>query len=254
LAVDVVVVDYHTPEYLYDFVDSYRRHFFDGCTLTIVHVEEEKGEAFARGAADVEIWFRDNAGYGRACNRGAAEGVNDVILLANADTRLSIGFEQCYRALMTKAKFAVLGPRQIDEYGRITSAGIVGGPKAPHPRGWQERDAGQYDFIDTEVDSVSGSLYFIKRSVWEELTDCEYTQEFSPGVEGAFLETPHYFEETTCSLHARAHGYKVVYYGPVQMEHFWHKASAIGGIADRHFNESQKMHRKFCELHGILCE
>lgn len=256
MAVDVVVVNFHTYDLLDQFCKSYDKQKFDGCTLTVVDVEGvgTLQPSLAPCSWDDAISFQDNVGFGRACNEGAAMGLNDAILLANADTVLSEGFRQCYDALMFRDDWGVLGPRQVNEHGQLTFAGIFGPDQAPKLRGWKEADIGQYSDVRDDTLSVMGSLYFVKRSVWEELTACALFQIYQPGSTGAFLETPHYFEEMFCSLHARAHGHKCVYYGPVQMLHYWHAASAVGGWADQQFARSQAMHREACRIHGIASE
>ena len=256
MAVDVVVVSYHTNELLLDFRGSYMEHAFPGCALTVVDVQYggEDASVFDEASQIHSIGTKDNIGYGAACNLGALGGENDVILLANADTLLTAGLLDCYQALMSHEDWAVLGPRQVDEFAHITAGGIFGTPSYPQQRAWQQLDVGQASDIRDDALSVSGSLYFIKRSVWNELTDCRIMQDYHPGVVGAFIETPHYFEEMTCSVHARGHGYKCVFYGPVCMVHLWHRASPHGGWADQLLDVSKQMHRDFCHMHGLECE
>lgn len=256
MAIDVVVINYHTDVLLQDFIHSFKDHAQVGCTLTVVDVEVDQDSA---SLADDEwglSWLttRENVGYARACNLGASHGTNDVILLANADTLLSSGLEECHDALMAHDDWGVLGPRQVNERNQITAGGIFGTDRSISQRGWNEIDRGQFSDIRTDAMSVSGSLYFIKRKLWQELTDCKYMKAFQPDGVGAFLHTPHYYEETACSYHARAHGYKIVYYGPVQMTHLWHKASDHGGWADRQVEKSKHMMRQFCATHNIVCE
>lgn len=266
MAVDVVVINYKTPDLVTDFIDSYFETSWHGCTLTVVEVQANPTAPMHRGTypeakVDLQINLPNNLGYGSACNTGARVGSNDVILLANADTRLTNGrfhpsgdLRRCYEALLSRDDWGVLGPRQINEHGQITAGGIFGHDRAPSQRGWNETDQGQYSDVRDDALTVSGALYFIKRSVWEELTSCELFQQYQSGSVGAFLETPHYFDETFCSYHARAHGHKCVYYGPTQMVHLWHKSSEHGGWADQQFARSQQMHREACALHEITCE
>lgn len=250
MAIDVVVVNYRTSKELEDFCSSYERHHFEGCTLTVVDVDP-----FDHRQLNDRIMLPENVGYGRACNIGGQHGSNDVVLLANADTFITEGsLEHCYKALLSHDDWGVLGPRQVNEHGQITAGGIFGHPAQPSQRGWNEYDVNQYADVRDDALTVSGSLYFIKRKVWQELTDCSIYQEYQPGAVGPFLHTPHYFEETACSYHARAHGYKCVYYGPVQMIHFWHRASPHGGWADHQFAHSQAMHREFGAKHGYVTE
>lgn len=255
MPVDVVVVNYRTPLLLADFIESYRENSFRGCTLTVVDVDPLPVDAFYdHPAVDTVVELDTNVGYGAACNHGAQFGMNEVILLANADTLLSDKLLECYDVLRHIPEWGVLGPRQVDQQNRLTAAGVFGDPQHPQMRGWHERDTGRYSDIRDDALTVSGALYFIKRAVWDELTRCPIYQKESGGACGAFLETPHYFEETACSYHARAHGYKCVYYGAARMIHLWHQASEIGGWAEKQFLTSQSLFRKFCAAHDILCE
>jgi hypothetical protein len=143
-------------------------------------------------------------------------------------------------------------------YGKITAGGIFGSNRFPKQRGWGELDRGQVSDVRDDAISVSGALYFIKRDLWSLLTHCELYQDVQPVGEkaiGAFLETKLYFEETFASLHARAHGYKCVYYGPVKMIHHWHKSvETRTGWGEEQFKISQAMHREACQHHGIESE
>jgi GT2 family glycosyltransferase len=257
MGVDVVVINYHTDDLLHSFIDSFATHCWSGeCKLTVVDVGVDQDSETLTPDPWGMNWIstRENVGYGQACNTGAAVGTNDVILLANADTLLSDGFKECYDTLMAHDDWGVLGPRQVNEMNQITAGGIFGSDRAPQQRGWNQLDNGQFSDVRDDAITISGSLYFIKRSLWVELTKCPLYKEAAPEAMGAFLPTKHYFEETFCSYHARSHGYKCVYYGPVQMMHYWHKSSDYGGWADRQFNESQATHRNACQIHGIICE
>lgn len=251
MAVDVVVVNYKTPDLLHEFIESYEKYRFPNCHLYIVDIQPDG--PFIDAEDYTYVAAEQNLGYARGCNLGASLGSNDVILLANADTQLSEGFLECYEELMSHPDWGVLGPRQVDEYNRITAGGIIGTETSIGQRGWQEQDQGQYSDV-YEAISVSGSLYFIKRAVWDELTRCEFMQAYEPEALGAFIHTPHYYEETACSYHARGHGYKVIYYGAVQMLHHWHRASEHGGWADQQVERSKAMMRQFLASHSIICE
>lgn len=260
MAFDIVVINYHTDDLLADFVESYRKAAFEGCTLTIVDVDPlAPNQVLIAGVGGTARYFptMGNVGYGKACNYGARMArTNDALLFCNADTLLCdrAELEGLYWHFISRQEWGVLGPRQVDDQNRITAGGIFGHPRSPAQRGWQDDDRGQYSDIREDALTVSGAIYAIKRRVWDELAACPTWRATEVGTEGAFLETPHYFEETCCSYHARAHGHKVVYYGATQMVHLWHKASVHGGWADMQFNTSQAMHREFCAAHGIECE
>lgn len=257
LGVDLVVTNYRTPEDLEAFCWSvFDRSPRIPWTLTVVNVSPTErdlvvGEWAARFSGNVtHLSYEDNIGYGRACNAGAVKGTKSMLALFNADVILTQGaVEDCCRALADHPTWGVVGPRQIDDRGRLTHAGIFGTRSAPLHRAWQQDDNPVYADVQPAV-TVSGAAYFIKRSVWDELTACP-TYRLVTCAEGAFLPTPHYYEETWCSYHAFQHGHEVVYYGPVCVVHRWHKASPMGGWADQQMPVSQVMFRFACDVHSI---
>ena len=77
MALDVVVVNYKTPDLLANFVYSYAQHAWEGCNLTAVHVEENEVPKMFRQIVDHRIIVTpENVGYARACNEGARYGTN----------------------------------------------------------------------------------------------------------------------------------------------------------------------------------
>lgn len=199
------------------------------------------------------VVFNDNIGYARACNHLASLGNADVIALLNADTWFTArDVQRLNRYLEDSSDVAIVGPKQRNEQGWITHAGIFGSNDAPKHRGWREYDPHDQLYRDCqEAVTVSGSAYFIKRPIWEELTHCFCYRGLHPDAEGAFLPTQHYYEETWCSYHARAHGYRVMYNGTVSIGHTWHASSPVGGEADRQFRVSRNIFREACDAHNI---
>lgn len=249
-----MVVNYRTVPDLHAFIeswDAYRPEVNANLLVLDVAPLDRKAVHVAQAAGVGYESVSDNIGYARACNLGASLGDSDVVALFNADVELRPGAVQdCYDALLAHDDWGVLGPRQVDNTGRLTAAGIIGDEASPRHRGWHAQDRGQFQDV-LEVPTVSGSAYFCKRSVWDELTACPLYQEAAPGAAGAFLPTQHYYEETFCSYHARAHGHKVIYYGSVTMLHQWHRASPVGGAAEKIMPESKRFFRAACDLHGI---
>jgi GT2 family glycosyltransferase len=258
VSLDIVVVNYHTPNDLDAFLASLNRFPPTGLnSLTVIDVDagEEKTTPFNwPGGVGRRVAVADNIGYGRACNLGAALGDHEVIGLFNADvevTKQSLDF--CMAGLLAHDDWGVLGPCQADTRNRIRHAGIFGSNSSPVHRGWNEIHRRQYRDVREAV-TVSGSAYFIKRNVWRELTECPLYQEVAPDATGAFLPTSHYYEETFCSYHCREHGHKVMYYGPITMIHKWHQASPVGGWAEQQMPISREYFRKACAHHDIACD
>lgn len=259
--VDVVVTNYHTMDDLHNFLMSYG-HDSVKSSLWVMNVEgtDEEGSLTQKWLEKIDgerqhFAFPNNIGYAKSCNSGATMGDREVIAFFNADTQLySNTLSKCHDALMANPDWGIVGPLQVNSDGQITSGGIYGTPTAPTHPAWMKRNPQDYRDARDAV-TVIGSAFFIKRSVWNELYNCEIYREQYPNATGAFLETPHYYEETYCCYHAREHGWKVVFYGPAMMVHEWHKASPVGGAAEKTYMPiSKQMFRDACAYHSIECD
>lgn len=261
--IDVIVVNYRTPIDFQLFIESYLAwgrslNMADPDThLWMVNVDpDENSDAIAYEylrniPQSTYIYTTENIGYARSVNQVAALGKRDCIAIFNADTMLSPqALQNCYEALMENEDWGILGPGQTSDLAgeKTTHAGIFGTLDAPQHRGWQKPWSAEYEDVREAV-TVSGSAYFVKRAVWDELTDCPLYRGYKAG--GAFLPTQHYYEETFCSYHAQAHDWKVIYYGKAQMIHRWHQASPVGGPADQQMKASRELFREACDVHGI---
>lgn len=251
--VDLIVINYKTYDLLSAFVDSYHRFRPKRSSrLTIVDVDAADTTAIDALEADQRIAVDFNCGYAHAANLAASRSNGVVLAFFNADTRFvnDSCVDLCCEFLERNEKVAIVGPLQYSSDGQATFAGTFGSMKKRFHRGWRSPELDS--FRDTrKALTVSGSAYFIKRAVWDRLTRCEIYQRLHPGVPGAFLPTPHYFEETACSYHAWAHGYEVWYVGAAEMIHEWHRASPVGGWADQQFPASKEIFVRFCKAHGI---
>lgn len=261
-SLDVIVVNYHTPDDLKQFLDSYAQQRCDTHHLYIVNVEpteEDRAVAYTWMAThnlyEVGIInLPENVGYGAAVNSVAALGTKPVLAIFNADVVLTDHSLDLCVVGMRDSGADILGPRQVDERGRVTHAGITGTNAEPKMRGWLSHSRDEYrDTI--ECVSVSGSAYFITRQAWQLLTTCQYMfgSPETVNASGAFLETPLYYEETWCSYHARAHDLKVVYEGLVEITHKWHRSIIKSGEneAARKMKIAREMFRSSCDAHGI---
>lgn len=258
--VTLVVVNYRTPGDLHGFLKSYEENQSEALSQLIVANNDPQREDIEvaklfmeKGVVDLHL-FQENLYYSGALNRAAAFSESDVIAFFNADTQLTDGIvDHCYDLLMSNPDYAVVGPAQVSGKGQVTHAGVFGTLEKPMHRGWKSRWTQDYE--DTrEAVTVSGSAYFVKRSVFDELSECPTYRDLYPDVEGAFLPTTHYYEETWFSYHAQAHGYKVVYTGALQMIHEWHRSSPVGGWAEQQMPISRKMFREMCAHHQIPCD
>lgn len=256
--IDLVVVNYHTPGELRRFLEAYESSFVQiPHTLHVVNVCPDEADETVLEDFDFDFDYSAlvvNQGYSGACNYASTMANGDVIAFFNADTELRPDVvETCYENLMQDHYAAVVGPKQVSRAGRITHAGIFGPLNAPRHRAFGEPDRNQYEGVQ-DCTTVSGSAYFVKRSIWDVLRDCPGFRDV-PSVklanpQGAFLPTPHYYEETYLSYHAQAHGYVVKYVGTAKMIHDWDQQRA-SNASNKHWQTSQAMFREACDFHGI---
>jgi GT2 family glycosyltransferase len=259
--IDLCVINYNTRPLLNRFLDCLHSDLHETAKVWNLYIADN-------GSQDDSVdWLKynyqryrinkfydnDNIGYSGACNQLAAEGSSDIIALLNADVWMtSASMVRAQQIFDENPDIHILGPKQRDENGLITHAGIIGTNTAPAHRGWRQSDFDDKLYKDrVPCVTVSGSAYFIRREVWNALTNHPQYREMYPDAAGAFLPTPHYYEETWCSYFARHLGYNVVYDGSVSIGHSWHKSSPVGGEADSKFKESQAIFRKACDYIGI---
>jgi glycosyltransferase involved in cell wall biosynthesis len=221
-----------------------------------------------------KLFLRQNIGYSAAINMMASKSSGDIIAVLNGDVWMTT--EDCQRIEVLfneNPDIHILGPKQRDENGFITHAGIIGTNLAPKHRGWREPDPQDILYRDRiNCVTVSGSAYFVRRDVWDAMTNNEKYAELYPTAvdmyrhytklnyhppvpNGAFLPTPHYYEETWCSYFARHLGYNVVYDGSVSIGHSWHASTPKPGQgishADQCFPISREIFRRACDTVGI---
>lgn len=256
--IDLIVVNYRCSTDLREFCQSVLDHVpsvpYD---LWIVNNDPDKADLFlAEHYCEMNENFHSirllNVGYAKAINHAMTLGDRETAAFFNADTILGLDtVDGCYRALMDHGDWAVVGPFQKNQANHITAAGIFGTVGSPVDRGWREYNKGQYSDIRDDAVSVSGSAYFVKRHIWELMSDCHLYRDLHPDAEGAFLPTSHYYEDFWYSVHVKYHGYKVAYYGVAKMTHKWHQASPLGGWGDLQEPRSRKTFRAACDHHGI---
>lgn len=256
----IIVINYQTPGDLKAFLDSFEavRAEVD-CTLTVVNVcpGPEDHEVVRRGYENGVIcddgwtWLK-NVGYNKAANHAASSGSGLYLAIFNADVELRPGvLAGCVAALEENPARAVVGPRQVDESNRITSAGTFGTIENPVMRGWHEYDNGQYADTRDDAVHVSGSAMFWRRSVWNELTACPQFQSAAPGALGALLSTcHHYYGETWAMAHALLHDYLVCFYGPAAAIHKWHRSSPVGGEVELRMPQEKEEFERALKAHA----
>lgn len=196
----------------------------------------------------------ENVGYAKAINHMSVVGVAPYLAALNCDIEFLRGVDvvgDIAAFFDANPNVGIVGPRTVDEHNRLTHGAIIAtGIASEQHRFWMHLDQGQASDV-LSVPTVSGATYFARRSMWNELTRCADFQKVAAGAEGAFLPTAHFYEETWCSYHARAHEWEVVYLGTTSMRHLWHRSSPQGS---KDMLGPQTYFRQACREHGIPTE
>lgn len=254
---DIVVVNYKSSADLDRFLTS-----VDDCAPNRPHqvwiAQVEPGEADTlvgvkwRHTMDKqwrEATFEENIGYNRACNAMGLAGSHELIAFFNADVVLKPGaLDIVCDELMARDDWGIAGPRQMNERGQLVAGGIFGTDVKPQHRGWKATQGYQDTRDDCTV--VCGSALFIKRSVWDELAECEIHRKVFPEAEGPWLPLHHFYGDTGLSYHARGHGYLLGFVGSTTITHKLH-----GAARSSPWSKADKADfRAFCAAHGLECE
>lgn len=244
-------------------VDDMHRQFF---------LDEVVHQLYSRWGltlgVDVHVEFNpSNPGYSQACNHLAHMGSSKYIAMLNSDTWFTADdIRLIIQRFESDSSIGVIGPKQRNESGYITHAGIFGTNDSPKHRGWHEHDVDDSKYRDVlDAITVSGSAYFMSRKVFDETVNHPGYRELATSIIenssmsdtypvadiGAFLPTRHYYEETWCSYFVRHLGYRVIYDGTVSIGHSWHASHRRGSAQDKMFAESRHLFRRACDFYGI---
>ena len=259
---DVVIVNYRTPNLLERCLDSWEKYASPDVTVNIIVVDVDPEPPISSGRRmgdrDKITYLRVpyNIGYGGACNLAARLCAAPIISFWNADTALinADAIPTMIQHFADVPECGIAGPKSIDTTTTppvVTHAGILNSHMQPYLRGFRETDQGQFTEVLRAI-SVSGSAYFVRRAALDRLARCDlYRDTIAPHALGAFLDTPHYFEETWISYHAFAHRIQVWYVGTAVVEHLWNRAPDPGVSTSQLFAMSQPIFRRACDLHGL---
>lgn len=255
--IDLVVVNYRTPQDLKSFASSLLA-YSPSIPFTLYVMNNEPDVSDIKASAmivdlfeNVVVTNSENIYYSGACNLGVSLGSRETVAVLNADTKFCRDtIDRCYRALMENPGWGALGPLQYGDKKEVTHGGIFGTPSHPSHRGWRSRALHEFRDVRPAV-TLSGSAVFFTRESWNDMWNCPIYREKYPDVAGAFLPTTHYYEETWFCYHLNTHGYTPMYFGEAEMVHRWHKASPTGGWADQQFKVSRVLFREMCDYHGM---
>lgn len=199
-----------------------------------------------------DIFLNENIGYSAAINDMASRSNSEFLCAVNADTWFTTSHvKDVIKSFETHPKAGVIGVKQLDEESRIRHGGIFwDNIHNPTHRGWSQFDPNDAMCKDAiQCWTVSGSIYYVRRSAWDEAANYQPYRDLFPQNTGAFLPTPHYFEETFCSQMMHHLGWQVWYDGTVETAgHTWQASS---GDVSNYFQISRQIYLETCDRLGI---
>jgi GT2 family glycosyltransferase len=213
-SIHVVVVNWNTGAYLRECLESIARSQLDGVELArVTVVDNDSSDGSADGLEEIALPLelvrnRRNAGFGAACNQGAAGATADLLLFLNPDTRLSgdtLAVAARFMESPEAADVGICGARVVDETGapaiscarfptlRIVLGKMTGLDRVA-PRAFPSHHLRAADLERSRpVDQVIGAFFLIRRELFERLG----------GFDRRYFI---YYEEVDLALRARRHG------------------------------------------------
>lgn len=205
------------------------------------------------------VCYNSNIGYSAAINELALLSNSEFLCAVNADTWFTTNHvKQVIKSFESHPNAAVIGVKQMNEQGAIKHGGIFwDGVTNPIHRGWNQSDPEDKLFKSAEKCwTVSGSIYYMRRSVWNEVANFKPFTDLFPDLQPgeAWLPTPMYFEETFFSQMVQHLGYEVWYDGTIETAgHTWNASTgeSHNEVSHRLFQRSRNMYIYACEKLGI---
>ena len=228
--VSIVVVNWNAGKQLRACVDSIAQHAHELACETIV-VDNASTDGSEVGIEDLPnitlIRTGANLGFGKACNLGAQQTKNELLLFLNPDAALyadTLPKALAYMQDPANAKVGIAGVQLLDEVGQV-SRSCARFPSAlgfvAHAFGLDQfyprlgHAMAEWDHAQTrEVDQVIGAFFLVRRELFEALH----------GFDERFFV---YFEEVDFAYRAHKAGWRSLYLANTQAFH------AGGGTSNR---------------------
>lgn len=261
MQVDLLICNYNTKDKLIRLLDNLQEDYEPGAWKLYISDNDSSDGSYEwlkanRDNYPIETVFKNpNVGYSEAINNMSVIADSEILCALNSDTWFNTAHvKAAAKTFVDHPNQGIMGPKQMDEQYRVRHGGIFwdGGPSDPVHRGWGFIDAYDEEFKDRlRCWTVSGSIYYVRRSVWDEMTFEPRYRELFPRATGAMLGTFMYFEETWTSVFADFLGHEVWYDGTIPTAgHSWHASNKPGDNVS-HFHESRRIYRMTADRLGV---
>lgn len=232
MKVDVGIVSYNAPYYLYKCLESLVRDkrlniwvYDNASNAETVDMLKKYND---RHGINLML-SNENRGYAFALNRIIEQTKEKYFVCMNSDIEvlgdwLSPMVEMCEK----DKKVGVVQPKMVDQNGLLMGCGVGGTNAKRVIRGWRQKDVGQFN-EPLESVAVCGACMLVPRKVFE--------------VVGVFDERfKFYYEETDHNFQMRKAGYKAMYYPASTVIHYWNKSPKENNpLVENAFKDGDKL-------------
>jgi GT2 family glycosyltransferase len=240
ILISIVIVNYKVPEFLKETIRSVcEAQLYEKSEIIVVDNDSrDKSKEIITASFPNVIWIqmKSNVGFGKACNIGVRKAQGEYILLLNPDTVISKNtLSTSLEFLESHPDVGLMGPKILNSDGTLQESCHRSFPSPLdafyHLSGISKlfpknKRFGKYylTYLDpdtsTQVDAVSGSFMFLKRSLYSQIG----------GFDERFFM---YGEDMDICWRISDAGYKVWYYPGTQIIHRKGKSSSKVKIRSR---------------------
>jgi len=242
ILISIIIVNYKVPQYLMEALASLRlAELYDKSEVIVVDNAsgDNSQELIASEFKEVQwIQLKENIGFGKACNAGAASARGKYLLLLNPDTVVSSStLKNAVEFMEANPKAGLMGPKILNPDGTLqlscrrsdptpaVAFYYLSGLSRLFPK---SKRFGRYNltYMDenktAQVDVVSGSFMFMTLHLFRTID----------GFDERFFM---YGEDIDLCFRIRQQGYEVWYYPVVEIIHLKGKSSAKRQIRSRFY-------------------
>jgi GT2 family glycosyltransferase len=239
-SISIVIVNYKVPGFVILAIRSIKEAAAaDTAEIIVVDnaSEDQSKEAIlGQFPETLYIGLKKNIGFGKACNVGVQHSRGEFLLFLNPDALISHNtLEVCTRFMAAHPDVGILGPKIINPDGSLQSGCRRSFPTPlnsfyrlfgiarlfPHSKRYGAYNLNNLDpDLSMEVDAISGSFMFMRRTVFGEID----------GFDEAFFM---YGEDLDICVKAKQKGYRVWYHPETQIIHFKAQSSRKQSLRSR---------------------
>ena len=220
MTVDVIIPQYGRVDLTDKCWSTVRDHSPDAGIIVVDNGTEDEDRWDAHTWAEPNIQIKDNIGYGRATNVGAAASTADFLLLLNNDCEVHEGWLEPLLKAMDNEKVGAAAGRLVDPDGTLQHAGVRlfwddnGVLTAANIT--EEQDASE------DVECLAGTALLVRRLAWLSVG----------GYDPAYVNG---YEDVDLTLRLRMAGWQLAYCPDSTVMHHKH---ASGPSRWTHVNEN----------------